>query len=81
MEKLTMESFDGASLEIFAMADRAGRQIPPLWPLTESVAVNPSGGRYAGHHGGTDGAGGGHPRHGTPRRDPRQDRVRRNFGG
>lgn len=41
MDKLTMESFDGTSLEIFAMADRAGRQIPPLWPLTESVAVNP----------------------------------------
>jgi len=41
MDKLTMESFDGSSLEIFAMADRAGRQIPPLWPLTESVAVNP----------------------------------------
>jgi uncharacterized protein YbcC (UPF0753/DUF2309 family) len=41
MDKLTMESFDGTSLEIFAMADRAARQIPPLWPLTESVAVNP----------------------------------------
>jgi uncharacterized protein YbcC (UPF0753/DUF2309 family) len=47
MDKLTMESFDGTSLEIFAMADRAGRQIPPLWPLTESVAVNPFIGQSA----------------------------------
>jgi len=35
------ETYDGESLELFARAEDAAGQIPPLWPLTESVAVNP----------------------------------------
>ena len=37
----THESWPGPALELFAAAVEAGRQVPPLWPLTTSVAVNP----------------------------------------
>ncbi len=33
--------YAGVHLEIIAKADAAGRAIPPLWPLSSSVAVNP----------------------------------------
>ena len=35
------ETWPGPTLELFAAAVEAGRQVPPLWPLTASVAVNP----------------------------------------
>ena len=35
------ETWPGPALELFAAAVGAGRQVPPLWPLTASVAVNP----------------------------------------
>ena len=38
---MTSESWPGPALELFAAAVEAGRQIPPLWPLATSVAVNP----------------------------------------
>ncbi len=33
--------YAGAQLEVIAKAESAGRAIPPLWPLSSSVAVNP----------------------------------------
>jgi hypothetical protein len=33
--------FTGAHLELIAASDAASRTIPPLWPLSSSVAVNP----------------------------------------
>ena len=38
---MTSESWSGPALELFAAAVEAGRQVPPLWPLATSVAVNP----------------------------------------
>ena len=35
------ETWPGPALELFAAAVEAGRQVPPLWPLASSVAVNP----------------------------------------
>ncbi len=35
------ESWPGSALQLFAAAVEAGRQVPPLWPLDTSVAVNP----------------------------------------
>ena len=37
----TRESWPGPALELFAAAVEAGGQVPPLWPLATSVAVNP----------------------------------------
>jgi len=37
----TFSGYSGAQLELIAKAERAGRAIPPLWPLSSSVAVNP----------------------------------------
>jgi uncharacterized protein YbcC (UPF0753/DUF2309 family) len=39
--------YAGTQLEIIAKAERAGRAIPPLWPLSSSVAVNPFLGQTA----------------------------------
>jgi hypothetical protein len=39
---LTMvERFSGPALELLAGAESAASQIPPLWPLEATVAVNP----------------------------------------
>ena len=35
------EAWSGPTLELFSAAVGAGRQVPPLWPLATSVAVNP----------------------------------------
>ncbi|WP_293574963.1 YbcC family protein [Phaeobacter sp.] len=35
------ETYPAALLELVSMANTAGKQIPPLFPLTSSVAVNP----------------------------------------
>ncbi len=35
------ETWHGPELRLFAAAVEAGQQVPPLWPLTASVAVNP----------------------------------------
>lgn len=37
----TFSGYAGAHLELIAKAEAAGRAIPPLWPLSSSVAVNP----------------------------------------
>ena len=37
----TYAGYSGAHLEVIAKAEVAGRAIPPLWPLSSSVAVNP----------------------------------------
>ncbi|WP_333711897.1 YbcC family protein [Yoonia sp.] len=37
----TFSGYSGAQLELIAKAETAGRAIPPLWPLSSSVAVNP----------------------------------------
>ena len=37
----TFSGYSGQQLEVIAQAERAGRAIPPLWPLSSSVAVNP----------------------------------------
>ena len=37
----TFSGYSGAQLEMIAKAETAGRAIPPLWPLSSSVAVNP----------------------------------------
>jgi uncharacterized protein YbcC (UPF0753/DUF2309 family) len=41
MKAETYSGYSGAHLEIIAKAEAAGRAIPPLWPLSSSVAVNP----------------------------------------
>ncbi len=41
MRAETYAGYSGAHLEVIAKADAAGRAIPPLWPLSSSVAVNP----------------------------------------
>ena len=41
MKADTFSGYSGVQLEIIAKADNAGRAIPPLWPLSSSVAVNP----------------------------------------
>ena len=41
MKAETFASYSGPSLELIAAAETALRAIPPLWPLTASVAVNP----------------------------------------
>ena len=33
--------FSGPHLELIATSETASRAIPPLWPLSSSVAVNP----------------------------------------
>ena len=33
--------FAGSHLEVIAASETASRAIPPLWPLSSSVAVNP----------------------------------------
>lgn len=38
---LAPPAWPARSLELFAAAMEAGRQVPPLWPLATSVAVNP----------------------------------------
>ncbi len=37
----TFSGYSGQQLELIAKAELAGRAIPPLWPLSSSVAVNP----------------------------------------
>ncbi len=37
----TFSGYAGVHLELIAKAESAGRAIPPLWPLSSSVAVNP----------------------------------------
>ena len=37
----TFPGFTGPHLQLIAVAEAAGRAIPPLWPLAASVAVNP----------------------------------------
>ncbi|MDP5084539.1 MAG: DUF2309 domain-containing protein [Yoonia sp.] len=41
MKADTYSGYTGAHLEVIAKAEAAGRAIPPLWPLSSSVAVNP----------------------------------------
>jgi uncharacterized protein len=41
MKAETHAGFTGAHLELISEAERACRAIPPLWPLSSSVAVNP----------------------------------------
>ncbi|MDP5362546.1 MAG: DUF2309 domain-containing protein, partial [Paracoccaceae bacterium] len=41
MKADTYSGYSGAHLEVIAKAEAAGRAIPPLWPLSSSVAVNP----------------------------------------
>lgn len=41
MKAQTYAGYSGAHLEVIAKAEAAGRAIPPLWPLSSSVAVNP----------------------------------------
>ncbi len=41
MKAETYSGYSGAHLEVIAKAEAAGRAIPPLWPLSSSVAVNP----------------------------------------
>ena len=41
MKADTFSGYAGAHLEVIAKAEAAGRAIPPLWPLSSSVAVNP----------------------------------------
>ena len=41
MKAETYAGYSGAHLEVIAKAEAAGRAIPPLWPLSSSVAVNP----------------------------------------
>ena len=41
MKAETFASYSGPSLELIAASETALRAIPPLWPLTASVAVNP----------------------------------------
>ena len=41
MKADTFAGYSGTQLEVIAKADVAGRAIPPLWPLSSSVAVNP----------------------------------------
>lgn len=36
-----IDAWSGTALELFAAAQEAGRHVPPLWPLSTSVAVNP----------------------------------------
>ena len=36
-----VENFTGPHLELLAGAEDAAKAIPPLWPLSSSVAVNP----------------------------------------
>jgi hypothetical protein len=41
MKSGTHAGFSGAHLEIIAASEASSRTIPPLWPLSSSVAVNP----------------------------------------
>jgi uncharacterized protein YbcC (UPF0753/DUF2309 family) len=41
MKADTFSGYAGVHLEVIAKAEAAGRAIPPLWPLSSSVAVNP----------------------------------------
>lgn len=41
MKADVFSGYAGAQLEMIAKAEHAGRAIPPLWPLSSSVAVNP----------------------------------------
>jgi uncharacterized protein YbcC (UPF0753/DUF2309 family) len=41
MKADTFSGYAGVHLELIAKAEAAGRAIPPLWPLSSSVAVNP----------------------------------------
>jgi len=41
MKASTHAGFSGAHLELIAASELASRTIPPLWPLSASVAVNP----------------------------------------
>ncbi|MEL7179998.1 MAG: putative inorganic carbon transporter subunit DabA, partial [Pseudomonadota bacterium] len=41
MKVETDAGYSGAELDVIAKAEAAGRAIPPLWPLSSSVAVNP----------------------------------------
>ena len=41
MKVKTNPRFSGGQLELIATAEQACRAIPPLWPLSSSVAVNP----------------------------------------
>jgi len=41
MKADTFSGYSGDQLEVIAKAENAGRAIPPLWPLSSSVAVNP----------------------------------------
>ncbi len=41
MKAQTHAGFSGAHLETIAASEAASRAIPPLWPLSSSVAVNP----------------------------------------
>ncbi|MEJ8562899.1 DUF2309 domain-containing protein [Yoonia sp. GPGPB17] len=41
MKAETNAGYSGAHLDVIAKAEAAGRAIPPLWPLSSSVAVNP----------------------------------------
>jgi len=47
MKVETYSGYSGAHLEVIAKAEAAGRAIPPLWPLSSSVAVNPFLGQSA----------------------------------
>jgi uncharacterized protein YbcC (UPF0753/DUF2309 family) len=41
MKAEVFSGYAGVQLEMIAKAETAGRAIPPLWPLSSSVAVNP----------------------------------------
>ena len=41
MKVQTHPGYSGAHLELIAVSETASRAIPPLWPLSSSVAVNP----------------------------------------
>jgi len=47
MKADVFSGYAGSQLEVIAKAESAGRAIPPLWPLSSSVAVNPFLGQTA----------------------------------